>query len=286
LREHNCFGAPLARRARCIAAGCASRCRAALLGLLLLLAGNAWAAPADIAPGGVLRAAFLGSNPVQGHVDPRTGEITGVVADLVKELARRLGVPYEIYPAANAADIVNRLNTRQSDIGFIAYDPQRGREVDFSSSYALMYNALVVRADSPIQATAAVDQPGVTIAAVRGQTQQIVLSATIKQGKVLVLEKKPGQAELEALLGGRQVDAYGANRQDAEQIAAASSGKLRALPDNFLVVEQAIVTAKGESAKLAELDKFIADVRASGFVQQALDRTRIAGLAVATGTHR
>jgi polar amino acid transport system substrate-binding protein len=260
--------------------------RAALVTVALFLVGDVWSAAADVAPTGVLRATFLGSNPVQGHIDPTTGEISGVVADLVKEMARRLGVPYEIHPAANAADIVNRLNNKQSDIGFIAYDPQRGREVDFSSSYALMYNALVVRADSPIQASAAVDQPGLTVAAVRGQTQQIVLSATIKQGKMLVLDKKPGQAELENLLGGRQIDAYGANRQDAEQIAAASSGKLRALPDNFLVVEQAIVTAKGESAKLAELDKFIAEVRANGFVQQALDRTRIAGLAVATGTHR
>ncbi len=284
--DHNCFGATRVRRVFRGVAGCAGECRAALLGLLLLLAGSAWAAPADVAPTGVLRATFLGSNPVQGHIDPKTGEITGVVADLVKEMARRLGVPYEIHPAANAADIINRLNSHQSDIGFIAFDPQRGREVDFSASYALMYNALVVRADSPIQATAEVDQPGVTVAAVRGQTQQIVLSATIKQGKMLVLDKKPGQAELEALQEGKQIDANRPNRHDAEQVAAASAGKLRALPDNFLVVEQAIVTTKGDAAKLAELDKFIAEVRASGFVQQALDRTRIAGLAVATGTHR
>lgn len=257
------------------------------LGAALLLAcASAWAAPADVAPTGVLRATFLGSNPVQGKVDPKTGAVTGVVADLVKELARQLGVPYEIHPAANAAEIVARLNNKQSDIGFIAFDAQRGREVDFSDSYALMYNALVVRADSPVKLTAEVDQAGTTVAAVRGQTQQIVLSSMLKQAKVMVLEKKPNQAELDSMLGGRQIDAYGANRADAEQIAADSAGRLRALPDNFLVVEQAIVTAKGEKAKLAELDKFVTQVRGNGFVQQALDRTRIAGLAVAGSTHR
>ena len=257
----------------------------AIIGLVFAF-GAAYAAPADVAPTGVLRATFLGSNPVQGRVNAQTGEITGVVADLVKELARRLGVPYEIYPAANAADIVARLNAGKSDIGFIAFDAQRGREVDFSASYALMYNALVVRADAPIKLTAEADRPGLTVAAVRGQTQQIVLSANIKQARMLVLEKKPNQAELEGMFESRQFDVYGANRHDAETTAAASGGKLRALPDNFLVVEQAIVTSKGETKKIAELNRFVEDVRANGFVQQALDRTRILGLAVATGTNR
>ena len=83
-----------------------------------------------------------------------------------------------------------------------------------------------------------------------------------------------------------QFDVYGANRHEAETTATASGGKLRALSDNFLVVEQAIVTSKGAAKKIAELNRFVEDVRANGFVQQALDRTRILGLAVATGTNR
>lgn len=267
-----------------------SRARRAVLCALMLLAATplraAEPAAGVLAPTGVLRAAFLGSNPVQGHIDPKTGAITGVVADLVKELARRLGVPYEIYPAANAGEIVRRLDGKQSDIGFLAFDAQRGKEVDFSQSYALMYNALVVRADADIKVTADVDRPGTTVAAVRGQTQQIVLSQNMKQAKVLVLEKKPNQAELEAMLGEKRIDAYGANRHDAVTVAADSGGKLRALPDNFLVVEQAIVTSRGENAKMAELDKFIAEVRSNGYVQGSLDRTHIIGLAVASETHR
>ncbi len=267
-----------------------SPARARRAGLTLaagLLAGSAsLAAPPDVAPTGVLRATFLGSNPVQGHVDPKTGEITGVVADMVKELARRLGVRYEIYPAANAADIVKRLNEHQSDIGFMAFDARRAKDVDFSNSYALMYNAFIARADSPIAATAQVDRAGVKVAAVRGQTQQIVLSETVRNASMTVLEKKPSQQELEALLGSGQVDVYGANRHDAEQVAAQSAGKLKALPDNFLVVEQAIVTPHGESPKMAELNRFVAEISGNGFVEQALVRTKISGLAVARESKR
>jgi polar amino acid transport system substrate-binding protein len=252
----------------------------------LLLAGGALAEPKDVAPTGVLRVAFLGANPVQGHVDPQTKEITGVVADLTKELARRLGVPYEIYPAANAAEIIARLNAGQADVGYLAFDPERAALVDFSASYALMGNALVVRADAPIKATADADKPDIKLAAVRGQTQQIVLSDIMKQARMTMLEKKPSPAQLKEMLGSKEIDAYGANRPDAVMVAAASGGTLRALPDDFFVAEQAFVTVKGQKRKLVELDKFVEAIRADGYMQQTLDRSQLAGLAVAKESHR
>src|SRR6516162_340292 len=41
----------------------------------------------DIAPGGTLRAAYLGTNPAQAMRDPATGEIRGPAYDLARELA-------------------------------------------------------------------------------------------------------------------------------------------------------------------------------------------------------
>src|SRR5258708_24415926 len=48
---------------------------------------------ATFAPTGTLRAAFLGDNPALGRVDSKTGAVTGPVAEIVKEIARRVGVP-------------------------------------------------------------------------------------------------------------------------------------------------------------------------------------------------
>jgi len=47
---------------------------------------------ATLAPTGTLRGAFLGSNPVHGRVDAKTGLPSGPVPDLVRELARQ-GLP-------------------------------------------------------------------------------------------------------------------------------------------------------------------------------------------------
>src|SRR5262245_9384022 len=98
------------------------------------------AAP-DIAPTGTLRATFLATNPVQGRVDPQSGEVTGPVADLVRELAKRRGVPFKIQPVPDAAAVIDSLKTRKADIGFLAFEAARAAQVDFTHPYALMASA-------------------------------------------------------------------------------------------------------------------------------------------------
>lgn len=242
----------------------------ALLAALPLMA-------ADLAPIGTLRATFLQDNPVQGKVDPVTGAVTGPVADLVKELARRLNVPYTILPAPSARAVMDNLKAHKADIGFLAYDAERATEVDFSRSYALMHSSYLVRADSKIQTSADADRAGVRVGAVKGQSQQFYISSNLKNAKVTVFDATPPQAELEKLILTGEIDAFGANRQRMVE-AAAREPKLRVLPDDFLVAGQAIVVEKGDAARIGELNRFLDDVRASGFVKASLERAKLAGV--------
>ena len=92
-----------------------------LVALALLVAKVSVQSPAaTLAPTGTLRAVFLGGNPVQGRVDPKTGDATGTVPDLVKELGKRLGVPVSIVSAPNAGGVIGALNDNTADIGFLA----------------------------------------------------------------------------------------------------------------------------------------------------------------------
>jgi len=70
----------------------------------------------DLARTGTLRATFLATNPVQGRVDPQTGAVTGPAADLVRELARRLGVPFTILPVPDAAAVIDSLKNRETQV--------------------------------------------------------------------------------------------------------------------------------------------------------------------------
>jgi hypothetical protein len=62
---------------------------------------------------------------------------------------------------------------------------------------------------------------------------------------------------------------------------ARTSTKVRVLSDNFLMIGQAMVVDKGNRSSLDELNRFLADVRVSGFVKASLDRAKLIGMEVA-----
>ena len=216
-------------------------------------------------------------------MDPQTGVASGPVPDLVQELARRLGVPHKIVSAPAAAGVIDALKNRAADIGFLAYDEARAREVDFGGAFIVMFNSYLVRANSSIQKTADIDVPAVTVAAVRGQTQELFVSSHLKNAKVRVFEVMPLQPELETLLMSGEVDAFAINRQRALEAQAASGSKLRALPDSFLEVEQSFVVAKGDRRKLETIERFVSETRISGFIKSSIERAKLTGVDVASG---
>jgi polar amino acid transport system substrate-binding protein len=178
--------------------------------------------------------------------------------------------------------VIVALKNGTADIGFLAYDETRAREVDFGPAFIVMHNSYLVRADSPLQRTADVDRAGITVAAIKGQSQQLFVSRTLKQATVRVMDTMPPQAELESILLGKSVDAFAINRQRGLDAQAASGGKLRPLADTFLDVDQCFVVEKGAAAKLKAIEPFVSTVRASGFISASIARAKLTGVAPAT----
>jgi polar amino acid transport system substrate-binding protein len=240
---------------------------------------------ADLAPTGTLRASFIENNPNQGRVDPTTKAVTGPAADLVQELARRLGVKYEITPLPSAGAVLASVRDGKVDIGFLAYEAERATQVDYSDDYSITGSTYAVRGDSPIKRSADVDRPGITVAGIRGQSQEVYLRETLKAAKLNSLPTAPPNTELAKMLFSGQVDAVGANRTRMEELVR-EFPKLRVLPDDFMHTTQAIVVAKGKHSQLAYLNKFLADVRTSGFVKASLAKANLVGVDVAPATKR
>ncbi len=251
----------------------------------LSLSLGAQAPSAILAPTGTLRAVFLGTNPVHGRVDPKTGAAVGTVPDLVKEMARRLAVSFVVVPAPDAAGVIGALKNGTADIGFLAYDETRAREVDFGAPFVVMHNSYLVGARSAIQHSSDVDRANVTVAAVKGQTQELFVSSHLKNARLRIFQTMPAQTEVERLLTGGEVDAFAINRQRSLDAEAASASRLRALADSFLDVDQCFVVAKGDHGKLAPIDAFVTDARASGFIKSSIERAGVAGVDVASAAN-
>ena len=229
------------------------------------------------APTGTLRAAFLGDNPALGRVDPKTGTVTGPVADLVKDISRRLGVPYVLIPASGGRDVMDRLKMGAADIGFLAYNAGRAMEVDFSTPWLLMPNTYIVAAGSAIRKVSDADRAGVHISAVKNDTQDVYLSANLKNTRVDAVAEMPAPDELERLLVTGALDAFAANRQRVVDIAAAHP-KLRAIADNFSVAGQAIAVPKGNQKRLDDINRMLNEILATDLVKSSIARAGLNGV--------
>ena len=170
-----------------------------------------------LAPTGTLRASFIATNPVQGRVDAKTGVTTGPATDLIRELARRLAVPFAVTPLPDAGAVLESVKSGKVDVGFLAVEAERATQVDFSDAYASSGAAYAVRADSTFQKSNDVDRPGVTIAAVTGQAPEVYVREHVKNARVQSLSAVPLNVEMGKMLLEGKVDAFAANRTRMEE---------------------------------------------------------------------
>jgi polar amino acid transport system substrate-binding protein len=247
--------------------------------LALGLAACAGAPDRALAPTGTLRAAFIGSNPVQGAIDPKTGEARGPAAEISRALAQRLGVPVKVTGVAGPGAVIDAVKKGDADIGFLAFDPARAEEVDYSKPYSLVQNTYIALASSPFRSAADVDRPGVRIGVAGRDASDLYLTRTLKNAE---LKRNPGGDVDKAvqMLRAGEIDVYGANRQRMTEVAARIPD-LRLFPDNFYGVGQAVVVARGNRALLDAVERAIADAKSSGLVAGAISRAGLKGVDVA-----
>ncbi len=232
-----------------------------------------------LAKAGLVRAAYLASNPAQAVKDPATGEIRGVVVDLTREFERTRGTKVTLVGLPNPQRVIDAVRNGEAEIGFVAYNPERAGPVEFSKPYLLVNQTFIVKDDSPIRSIADVDRPGRKLGATRADSIALYLKRTLKQGALVELDDTSGDA-VNRLLQAGAVDAFGANRQRLSDMLKGMSG-YRLLADDLYGVEQTIIVAGGRRDALDAANQFIDEVRRSGFLQSSVERSGILGIAVA-----
>ena len=105
------------------------------------------------------------------------------------------------------------------DVAFLAVEPARATEIDFTAPYVLIEATYMVRNDSPLKSVADVDRPGVRVAVGRGSAYDLYLTRTLKNATIVRASTGGGRAmidlfladKLEAVAGVRQQLAAYAN---------------------------------------------------------------------------
>ncbi|MFZ2738400.1 MAG: ABC transporter substrate-binding protein [Burkholderiaceae bacterium] len=235
------------------------------------------AAIAQLAPTGKLRAAINYGNVVLAKIDVASGEVSGVSVDLSRELAKRLGVEIDLIAFNAANKSVEAIKNKQADIAFFAIDPLRGADTDYTAAYVMIEGTYVVRQNSPIKTNADVDKPGVRIAVAAKSAYDLFLSREVKQAK---LERTVTSAGVVDMFMAQNLDVAAGVKQGLENDIKRIPG-LRMLEGRFMEINQAMGTSKGRDEGIKYMRAFVEEMKASGFVANALERHKIEGVTVA-----
>ena len=245
---------------------------------LLLLATSSHAQVATLfAPSGTLRASINLGNPILANKNA-SGQPVGVSVDLATELAKRLGLPVELVVFDSAGKSVEALSQDKADIGFFAVDPVRGKDIAFTAPYVLIEGSYLVRQDSALMRNEEVDRAGTRIAVGKGSAYDLFLTRDIKSAQILRAPTSPTTVDffLEQTL-----DVAAGVKQQLE-MDAKRLPNLRLLPGRFMVIEQAMGLPKTRDIEARiYLQRFVEDMKASGFVANALKKHQIEGAVLA-----
>lgn len=235
------------------------------------------AAVNELAPGGKVRAAINFGNPILATKDAASGDARGVSVDLAHELARRLGVPVELVTFTTAGQVVDALKAGRVDVGFVAIDPERAADISYTAPYVVIEGAYLVPGDSPIRNNADVDRAGTRVAVGARSAYDLYLSRELKNATIV---RAPSSPEVTDFFLARKLDVAAGVKQQLEADAKRIPG-LRLLGGRFMVINQAMGTPRARAAGAQYLADFVATMKTSGFVAQALARHGIEGVTVA-----
>ena len=223
----------------------------------------------ELAPTGTLRAAINYGNGVLAQKGPDGPR--GVSADLSRELAKRLGVPLAFVTFEAAGKAFEAAKANAVDVLFVAIEPVRAADVEFSPPYVLIEGTYMVPKDSGLKDVGDVDRPGIRVAVGRATAYDLFLTRTLKHA-TLARAATGGCCAMIDLFRAEKLEAVAGVRQPLVAYAK-SHPDMRVMDGRFMEIRQAMGTPKGRLAAAAYLRTFIEEMKASGFVADSLKRS-------------
>lgn len=207
--------------------------------------------------------------------NPRNGELEGIDIDLAQDLARRLGTQLA-FVETDFRRFTDSLRDGSCDIAMfgVGITPQRAALVDFSEPYlsSAVY-AVTTRDNRIIRGWADLDQAGNTIGVAAGTIMEPLMRGTLRQASLdVIAAPRNREAELRA---GR-IDAFMSDFPYTRRMVLMHDWvRVVDPPARFGETRYAYALPKGDAAWLAEVNRFVAAVRADGTLAQAAQRHRL-----------
>jgi polar amino acid transport system substrate-binding protein len=231
-------------------------------------------ASAEIAPTGKLRVGFQTASPILA-TRAADGSVSGVVVDLGKFIAAKLGVAFEPVLYTNQEAYAQSFDKGEWDVAIGV----RGLLTDPSPDFMVADAMYIAAPGREFADVTKIDASGVKVGVSRGGGSDRLLTQALKSAQVV---RVPGGVTnaVEALRVGT-VDVWAANPVTLNEIEDALPGS-RIVPGAWTTGRYAASLPKGRSAAAhVELADIVNEAKRTGVVQRSIERAGFKGVRVA-----
>jgi polar amino acid transport system substrate-binding protein len=229
---------------------------------------------ADLVRAGKVRVALY---PPLYSKDQATGELRGWSIDLVRALGARLGVEGVSIENSTPPEAVACIATNACDVGIMGIEPTRATQVDFTGPLVEVDYSFLVPAGSSLRNITDIDRTGIRVAAVRSHASTLALTRILKQAKLVYGETIDPAFDL---LRNGNADVFASVREELLRYSTQLPGS-RVLEDRYGANRIGMAVPKGQAGRLAYIGEFVEAAKASGLVQQVIDRAGWRGVQIA-----
>lgn len=219
---------------------------------------------------GTLVVGVKDSIPPFGFIDPATRTIVGYDIDFAAAIAKALGVKLQTIPVTSATRIPELM---QGKIDLIAatmtHTPERAQQIDFSLTYFVTGQKVLVRKDAGIARIA--DLKGKRVSSVRGSTSEQNIRRAVPGVQVISFNDYPNAF---LALAQRKVVAM-----TTDEIILMDLQRRSPRPDDYALLDEYISTEpyglgirKGEPAFLKEVNRVLLELEQSGEAARIFDK--------------
>lgn len=209
--------------------------------------------------------------------NPKTMEITGIDADLARELAQDLGPQTTVrFVDSSFSQLVEDVNSDRCDLAMfaIAITPNRQQTLRFCQPHLQSdVYAITTQNNRRIQQWSDIDQPGIVVAVAKGTLHEPLMRDRLTQAQLVVLDT-PFAREQEVESG--RADVFMTDYPYSQRLLANSDWARRiAPPRTYHVLPYAVAMAFGDDRWYQRVEQFIGKVKYDGRLLDICRRYRL-----------
>jgi ABC-type amino acid transport substrate-binding protein len=212
--------------------------------------------------------------------NPRNQKFEGIDIDLSHEFAKDLELRLA-YVETSFVKLIADLTADRCDVAMFAVGvtPQRQQALRFSQPYLQSdIYGMTTRSSRSIKTWEDIDKPGIKVAVQAATFMEPVMAAALKQANMVII--RPPETREQELQSGR-VDVFMTDYPYSRRLMdSADWVRLVAPSKPFHIIPYAYAVKPGDPEWLAQVDQFVARIKADGRLEKAARRYGLSEIVV------